>query len=353
MKIETLLPLGKVDPGLRAAETPLDLDAIGRDAAVVEALGYDRLVVEETKEDPFVIMGLAASATQTLGLGTSVVIAFPRAPAVTAMSAWTIQRMSRGRFCLGLGPQVRGHIRRRYGMQWSAAPPWMRDYIGALRAIWNCWQNGTPLDYQSQHYTLNLMVPLFDPGPIDHPDIPIVLAAVGPVMCAVGGEAADGIRPHPVCTPKYINEVMMPGVRKGAAKSGRPLDGFEIAMKPLVATAPNDEILATRIRDARARLAFYCSTPAYRKAFDIHGLTDLAEEMAVLSKAGRWEEMPDRITDDIMEKYVTIGTYDEIGDRLVERYGNVVTSVEFSIAVTADEDKDRLGALVGRLHAAA
>jgi len=353
MKIETLLPLGKVDPGLRAAETPLDLAAIGRDAQLVEDLGYDRLVTEETKDDPFVIMGLAAAATTTLGLGTSVVIAFPRAPAITAMSAWTIQKMAQGRFCLGLGPQVRGHIRRRYGMEWHTPGPWMRDYIGAVRAIWDCWQNATTLDYQSQHYNLNLMVPLFDPGPIDHPDIPIVIAAVGPKMCAIGGEVANGIRPHPVCTPQYITDVMMPGVREGAARSGRSLDGFEIAMKPLVATAPTDEILATRIRDARARIAFYCSTPAYRKAFDIHGLTDLAEEMAVLSKAGRWEEMPDRINDDVLEKYVTIGTHDEIADRLVARFENIVTSVEFSIAVGADDDRDRLGALVERLHAAA
>ena len=199
MKIETLLPLGKVDPGLRAADTPLNLAMVGDDAKLVEALGYDRLVVEETKEDPFVIMGLAASATTTLGLGTSVVIAFPRAPAITAMSAWTIQKMSGGRFCLGLGPQVRGHIRRRYGLEWHTPGPWMRDYIGALRAVWNCWQNGTPLDYQGKHYKLNLMVPLFNPGPIDHPEIPIVLAAVGPKMCGIGGEVADGIRPHPVC----------------------------------------------------------------------------------------------------------------------------------------------------------
>lgn len=353
MRIETLLPLGKVDPGLRAAETPLDLAAVADDARLVEQLGYDRLVVEETKEDPFVIMGLAASATTTLGLGTSVVIAFPRAPAITAMSAWTIQKMARGRFCLGLGPQVRGHIRRRYGMEWHTPGPWMRDYIGALRAIWDCWQNGSQLDYDSKHYKLNLMVPLFNPGPIDHPKIPIVLAAVGPKMCAIGGEVADGIRPHPVCSPKYINEVMLPCVREGAARSGRDLAGFEIAMKPLVATARNDEILEERVRDARARLAFYCSTPAYRKAFDIHGLTDLAEEMAVLSKAGRWEEMAPKINDDVLEKYVTIGTFEEIGARLVARYAGVVTSIEFSIAVGGDEDRDTLSGLVETLHGAA
>lgn len=353
MKIETLLPLGKVDPGLRAAERPLDIQTVGQDAKLVESLGYDRLVTEETKDDPFVIMGLAAAATTKLGLGTSVAIAFPRSPAIAAMSAWTIQKMSNGRFCLGLGPQVRGHIQRRYGLKWSAPGPWMRDYIGAVRAIWDCWQNDTPLDYRSEHYNLDLMVPLFNPGPIEHPDIPIVVAAVGSKMCETGGEVADGIRPHPVCTPKYIKEVMLPAVHAGAEKSGRSLDGFEIAMKPLIATAPNEELLAERVRDARARIAFYCSTPAYRKAFEIHGLGELAKELSVLSKAGRWEEMPERISDDILHEYVTVGTYDVIGQRLVDRFENVVTSIEFSIAVTNEEEKSRLGDLVERLHNAA
>ncbi len=352
MKIETLLPLGKLDPGLREPEQALDLAKVQDDARLVESLGYDRLVVEETKDDPFQIMSLAAVATTRLGLGTSVAIAFPRSPAITAMSAWTLQKLSHGRFCLGLGPQVRGHIQRRYGLKWSPPGPWMRDYIGAVRAIWRCWQEGTPLDYHSDHYNLSLMVPLFDPGPIAHPEIPIVVAAVGPKMCEAGGEVADGIRPHPVCTPKYIEEVMLPAVRAGASKSGRRLDEFEIAMKPLIATAPNEELLEKRVRDARARIAFYCSTPAYRRAFDIHGLGDLAKEMAELSKTGRWEEMPARIDDDILHTYVTIGLYDEIGDKLAARYKGVVTSIEFSIAVNNDDDRSRLEALIEHIHAA-
>ena len=350
MRIETLLPLGKVDPGLRAPEQPLDIDTVSADARLVEQLGYDRLVVEETKDDPFVIMALAAASTETLGLGTSVAIAFPRSPAIMAMSAWTLQQQSKGRFCLGLGTPVRGHIRRRYGMEWSTPGPWMRVYIGAVRAIWQCWQDRTPLEYQSNHYNLNLMVPLFDPGPIEHPDVPIVVAAVGPRMCEVGGEVANGIRPHPVCTPKYIDQVMLPAVKAGLARAGRSLDGFEIAMKPLVATAPNEDILAQRVRDARARIAFYCSTPAYRRAFEIHGLGDLATELAQLSKAGRWNEMPERISDDILHEYVAVGTYDQIGDILVDRFKGRVTSIEFSIAARDEHVQATLQDLVQKIR---
>ncbi len=351
MRAETLLPLGKVDPGLRAPETPLDISKVGADARLVEELGYDELMVEETKDDPFVIMTLAAQATTTLGLGTAVAIAFPRSPTSMAMSAWSIQKLSRGRFTLGLGPQVRAHIQRRYGLEPAPAGPWMRDYVGALRAVWECWQNGRPLDYESDHYRLNLMVPLFDPGPIEHPEIPIHLAAVNTVMCRIAGGVADGIRPHPVCTPSYIRDVMLPEVRAGAARSGRSLENFKVSIKPLLATARNETELKTRIRDARARIAFYASTPAYRAAFSHLGLDALADEAKLLSRAQRWEALPALISDEVLEAFVTIGTYDVIADRLFERYGSMVTNAEFSIPVRSPEEREILADLVRDLRA--
>jgi probable F420-dependent oxidoreductase len=340
--LETLLPLGKVDPGLRAPEVPLDLAQVGRDARLLEEIGYHGLVVEETKDDPFVIMALAAQATETLRLGTSVAIAFPRSPAVTAMSAWTLQKLSHGRFNLGLGTQVKAHIERRFGLPWSPAGPWMREYVGAVRALWDCWQNRTPLDVRGPHYTINLMVPLFNPGPIADPRIPIQLAAVNALMCQVAGEVADGLRPHPVCTPSYIEQVMLPAVRAGAAKTGRPLDAFQVSMKPLVAAAATEAELLPKVRDVRARIAFYASTPQYRAAFAHHGLGDLADRLKLLSRAQRWEEMPQHISDEVLHTYVTVGTYDTIARQLCDRYGGVVTTAEFSIAVKDAADRERL-----------
>jgi probable F420-dependent oxidoreductase len=342
MLLETLLPLGKVDPGLRAPEIALDLSHIGRNAKLLEEIGYDGMVVEETKDDPFVIMALAAQATARLKLATSVAIAFPRSPTVTAMSAWTLQKLSGGRFTLGLGTQVKAHIERRFGLPWSPAGPWIREYVNAVRAVWDCWQNSAKLDVKGPHYNINLMVPLFNPGPIEHPRIPIQLAAVNQVMSQIVGEVADGLRPHPVCTPSYIAEVMLPAVRAGAAKSGRSLDQFQVCMKPLVATAVTEEELAKKIVDVRARISFYASTPQYRAAFAHHGLGDLADELKLLSRAQRWEEMPRFITDDILHTFVTVGTYDQIARRLLDRYSGVVTHCEFSIPVNGADDKARL-----------
>lgn len=350
MKIETLLPLGKVDPGLRAPDTPLDIKTVGEQAKLVESLGYDGLMTEETKDDPFVIMALAAQATTTLKVGTAVTIAFPRSPTVMALSAWTIQKMSGGRFILGLGPQVKAHIQRRYGVAPHPAGPWMRDYVKAVRAVWDCWQNRTKLDYQGEFYKLDLMVPLFDPGPIEHPEIPIHVAAVNPVMCQVAGEVADGVRPHPVCTPSYIEQVMLPAVRAGAAKSGRSLENFSVSMKPLVAAAANEEELRPKIRDARARIAFYASTPAYAAAFDHLGLQDLANEAKYLSRAQDWEALPKLISDEVLDKFAVIGTYDKVGKKLVERFGRVVTNSEFSIPVRNEAERAALAGLVKDIH---
>ena len=352
MLLETLLPLGKVDPGLRAPEVPLDLATIGRDARLLEEIGYEGLVVEETKDDPYVLMALAAQATTRLKIGTSVAMAFPRSPTVTAMSAWTLAKLSKGRFTLGLGSQVKAHIERRYGMAWSPAGPWMREYVNAVRAVWNHWQTGAPLDVQGPHYTINLMVPLFNPGPIEHPDIPIHVAAVNSVMCRTAGEVADGIRVHPVCTPSYIEQIMLPAVRAGAARSGRSLESFQVCMKPLVATAATEAELVPKVRDVRARISFYASTPQYRAAFAHHGLGDLADKLKLLSRAQRWEEMPQHIDDEVLHTYVTVGTYDQIAQKLTERYGKVVTHCEFSIAVKDQADKERLRDLARTIQAA-
>jgi probable F420-dependent oxidoreductase len=278
-------------------------------------------------------------------------MAFPRSPTITALSAWTMQKLSGGRFTLGLGPQVRAHIERRYGMPWSAPGPWMREYVEALRAIWSCWQNDTRLDFQGAHYSLNLMPPLFNPGPIDHSDIPIHLAAVNTHMCQVAGEVADGVRPHPICSAEYIANVMIPEVRAGARKAGRSLAHFKICHKPLVATAADETELAARVRDVRARLSFYISTPAYRPAVEHHGLGDLARQLSVLARAQDWEKMPGYISDEVLGLYAVIGTHDEIGKKLQQRFGDIVTNCEFSIAVKSQADKDMLARIVREAHA--
>ena len=351
MKIEGLLPLGRLDPGVRAA-APLDIARVPDDARRAEELGYDGVLTEETKDDPFIVLGLAAQATQRVSLATAVAVAFPRSPTITAMSAWTLARLSKGRFTLGLGSQVRGHIERRFGVRWSPPGPLLRDYVGALRAIWHSWQHGTKLDYKSEHYNLTLMVPLFAPAPLEHPDVKIELAAVNPYMCQVAGEVADGIRAHPVATPRYIAEVMLPAARKGMAKAGRDGTAFTMCVMPLVATAPDRRALAERINDVRARVAFYASTPTYVAAFETDGHAETAKQLQALSRAQRWEEMPALVGDAMLDTYAVIGTHDEIAAKLKTRYGGLATHLEFTMPLASPSDADVLRALIADLKRA-
>jgi len=349
MKIESLLPLGKLDPGLREPDTPLDIRDFARLAGLAEEVGLDAVLVEETKDDPFQMMALGAAATEQIQLGTSVAMAFPRSPTATAMSAWSLSKLSGGRFMLGLGTQVRAHIQRRFGLDWSAPAPWMRDYIGAVRAVWRCWQERTPLEFTSDHYNLDLMVPLFDPGPIDHPDIPIHVAVIGPNMTAMAGECADGIRLHPVVTPKFIDEEILPNLARGAARVNRDVDECEVCIKPLVGTAPDEKTLDAVIRTVRARTAFYLSTPSYRRAFAIHDWEDRAREASEYSRQGRWDELSDLVDDEMLHTIATIGTYDQIAHRLNERFAGRVDRIEFSVPVNTPDDAAAFREILGEL----
>ena len=348
MKIEGLLPLGRLDPGVRRAEA-LDIARVAEDARQAEELGYDGVLTEETKDDPFIVLALAAQATSRVTLATAVAVAFPRSPAITAMSAWTLARLAKGRFTLGLGSQVKGHIERRFGVRWSAPGPWLRDYVGALRAIWDSWQHGTKLDYRSEHYTLNLTVPLFAPAPLEHPDIKVELAAVNPYMCQVAGEVADGIRAHPVATPRYLSEVMWPAAKKGIAKAGQDNAAFSMCVMPLVATAPDRAALTERVRDVRARVAFYASTPTYLAAFETDGHAETARQLQGLARAQRWDEMPALVDDAMLDTYAVIGTHDEIAAKLKARYGGLATHVEFTMPLAMPGEVDALRAILAEL----
>jgi probable F420-dependent oxidoreductase len=351
MQVETHLPLGKVDPGIRETERPVDVPGIPRDAALVERLGLDGLVLTETKEDPFVVMAMAATTTERIDLTTAVAIAFPRSPTVTALSAWTLQRASRGRFRLGLGTQVKGHIERRYGMRWHAPGPWLEDYIGAVKAVWTCWQERAPLDYHSDHYDLTLMNPLFDPGPIEHPFPPIHLASVNAHMSRLAGRHADGVRPHPICTRRYIAEVLRPAVAQGAAEGGRDAAEVEMVASPLIVTARTEAELADKVSAVRSRISFYASTRTYRAVFDLHGWGDVGEHLSALSRQQRWDEMEAHVTDEMVHEIAVVATYDTLADAVAGRYEGLCDRVEFSIPVETPDDEERLAEMVREIQA--
>lgn len=300
------------------------LGEAGEAARRAEALGFDGAWTPEAGADPFLPLALAAQHTTRLTLGTSIAVAFPRSPVVTAHLAWDLQRLSGGRFILGLGTQVKGHIQRRYGLPWDAPGPRLRDYIGALRAIWDCWQDKTPLDYRGRFYTHTLMPPFFSPPPMEHSRIPVHIAGVQPFMCRLAGEVADGLHIHPLHSVKYLREVVVPGVQAGLTAAGRQREDFSLVGSVIIATGETGVELDAARAEAKRQIAFYASTPNYRLILECHGWEGIGTELTRKSTRGDWDGMAGLITDEMLEAFAVVGSPGDVSKTLRERYDGLV-----------------------------
>ena len=319
------------------------------DAQLAEAVGYDGVVTEETAHDPFFPLLLAADHTTTLELGTSVAIAFPRSPMITANLAWDLQGFSNGRLRLGLGPQVKGHNERRFSVPWSPPAPRLREYVLALRAIWNTWATGAPLDFRGQHYSFTLMTPVFSPEPIANPHIPVEIAAVGPVMARVAGEVCDGLRLHPLLSPKYLTDILLPNLEIGAGKAGRKLSDIQLLGRGFVIVGDSDAEIRRGKQQVAERIAFYGSTRTYQGVLDVHGWGGLTPRLHEMSVQGKWQEMGALITNEMLETFAVIGAPEQAADQLIARYATLLSSVNFEMPVDTPEQQARARRVIARL----
>jgi probable F420-dependent oxidoreductase len=305
-----------------------DWHATAEAARAAETAGYDAAMTVELGHDPFAPLAIAALASQRIELTTSVAVAFPRSPTVLAAQAWDLQANSRGRFVLGLGSQVKGHNERRFGITWTAPAPRLRDYVRALRAIWRCWETKGRLDFHSEHYTLTLMTPDFSPAPTGLALIPITLAAVGDAMLRTAGEVADGVRLHPLCSRRYLEEICLPQITIGMRRSGRRREQFDIHGGGFVATGADETSLAAAIELVRRRIGFYGSTRTYRPILALHGLEDLGLKLHRMSVAGRWDDMAAEVSDDVVQIFAACGQHRDIARAIEQRYGGVADGVD-------------------------
>src|ERR1700761_4495939 len=300
-----------------------DLRQTAASAVASEATCYDSLLTMGNKHDPFLAHAIAAVNTDRIELGTSVAIAFPRSPMVVANACWDLQNASQGRFVLGIGPQIRPHNEKRFSVPWTAPAPRLREYVQSLRAIWTTWETGEKLDFRGQHYTFTLMPPYFIPPSTGQKMVPITLAAVGEHSLRLAGEVADGVRLHGFCTRQYLQDVILPRLREGMARTGRTREHFEITGGGFVATGADAEATAKMFEVVRGRVAFYGSTPGYWPVLELHGLGDLGRELNALSKAGKWQEMAGRVSDDVVHLFAAVGTHTEIAGKIAERFGGL------------------------------
>jgi probable F420-dependent oxidoreductase len=303
------------------------LKEVHRSARAAEDLGFAGLWTSETKHDAFLPLAIAANETREIELGTSVAIAFSRSPMETAQTAWDLQNLSEGRFVLGLGTQVKAHITRRFSMPWDRPAARLREYILAVRAIWESFQNEEPLEFEGEFYKHTLMTPFFNPGPIDYPEIPIYIAGVNTRLARLAGEICEGFHVHPFHSPEYVRRTVKPAIAEGAEGAGRDPEEVSLATSAF-AIAAEDEEKATEQRESiRSQISFYASTPTYRTVLEAHAWEEVGERLGTMAREKKWREMPALITDEMLSAFTIEATPAEIGPALRERYEGLIDRV--------------------------
>jgi probable F420-dependent oxidoreductase len=300
---------------------------IGDIARQAQAAGFGGLWVTEAAHNPYIASALAAGAADRLLIGTDVAIAFPRSPMVTAQAAWDLAALSGGRFILGLGTQVKAHLERRFSVPGERLAPRLREYIVALRAIFDAFAKRAPLRFEGEFHRFSLLTDFFDPGPIEVPDPPIYVAGVNERMARVAGEVADGFCVHPLNSPQYLSEVVRPSIEEGAKQAGR--DAGAVAMvAPVFTIVGDDGAERERQRDAiRLQIAFYGATPSYARIFEVHGRPDMTAKLGELLRAGDKAALAAAVDDHLVDAFSVTASWDSLAEALVNRFRGLADRV--------------------------
>jgi probable F420-dependent oxidoreductase len=323
----------KIDGGIG-----FDPVGIAAQAAKAEASGYDGVWSAETNHDPFLPIAIGAGATETLEFGTGITVAFARNPMTLAVVANDLQLLTKGRFMLGMGSQIKPHITKRFSMPWSHPAPRMRELILAIRAIWRAWETGEKLAFRGEFYTHTLMTPFFDPGPNQYGNPKILLAGVGQHMTEVAGEVADGFLVHGFTTERYLREVSLPSLERGAAKAGKTRADLTISYPGFVVTGADEKSTEAAATAVREQIAFYASTPAYRPVLELQGWGDLQPELNTLSKRGEWVKMGELITDEVLEAFAVVCPLDRVASEVRARFEGLVDRFSFYAPYKVDPE---------------
>ncbi len=331
-----------------AASNFLDIADFARWA---EDIGYDGLWSIETAHEPFMPLAIASTVTQRVTLGTAIAVAFPRNPTVLAHTCWDLQTNSQGRFMLGLGTQVKGHNERRFGVPFVSPVKKLREMILAIRAVWDCWQNGTRLRFEGEFYRLSMMTPFFSPSKIAQPQVPIYVAGVNRLITEMAGEVCDGFHVHPLNSPRFLRESLLPALETGARRAGRSRADLTLSTQALVATGDSTRAIAEQREEIRRQIGFYASTRTYAPVLATHGWAELSGTLNAKAAAGDWDGMAREVTDEMLDEFCISGPLDEIGAQLRTRYDGLLDRVSLYFPYRPGQNDAGLKRIVEGIHA--
>lgn len=314
-------------------------------ARQVEQAGFSGMLFTESSQVPWMMIAAAAMAAPTLEFSTGIAVAFPRSPMMSAQIAWELAQNTGGRFRLGLGSQVKGHIERRYGALWDKPAPQMHDYVAAFKACIRAFRREEKLQHAGRYYNLSLLPAQWSPPRHDFEDIRIDMSAVGPLMCRVAGELCDGVHVHPMHSMTYIHQRLLPGLDTGARRVGRSATDIDLIVPVFAVPGDTPEERAPLLQRARTQIAFYGSTPNYAFQFDDLGFPGTTGRLGALMKAGDLAGMAATISDEMLEHFALIARWDDMADALIARYRGVASRV---VSYLANEDIQRNPANLGK-----
>jgi len=296
-------------------------------ATRLEEAGFSGMLFTEAGQVPWMMITSAAMAAPRLQFSTGIAVAFPRSPMMSAQIAWELAQNTEGRFRLGLGSQVKGHIQRRYSATWDKPAPQMRDYVAAFKACIRAFRQEEKLHHEGPYYNLSLLPGQWAPGRHDFEDIKIDISAVGPYMCRVAGELCDGVHVHPMHSMTYIQNRLLPGITEGAAKSGRSASDVDLMIPVFAIPGDTPEEREAMLNRTRMQISFYGSTPNYAFQFDDLGFEGVTPQLGALMKEGNIQGMMNLITDEMLEHFALVARWDDMADALIDRYQGVASRV--------------------------
>lgn len=330
-----------------------DLEAVTPAAKFAEEMGFGALWAPETTATPYLPLGVAALATETIELGTAIAVAFPRSPMITAMDSWAIQKASHGRFILGLGTQVKGHNERRFSVPFEHPGPKLREMIEAIRHIWRSFQGEEKLAFDGEFYKFNLMTPFFNSGPIADPEIPIYIAGVNEYMCNLAGELCEGFHVHPFHSVKYLRETVLPAIDRGLETAGRKRSEISLVSPVFVCIGENEEEIEAAKGPVRMQLAFYGSTRTYQPVFAAHGWEETTAKLQKLMSEGRMAEMGAAITDEMLDEFALSCTYEDAAEKIIGKYEGLIDRAFFYLPISvglAPEQEKRWRSIIEAIN---
>jgi probable F420-dependent oxidoreductase len=285
---------------------------LAEQARAAEAAGIDCVwAVELFRSSLTQAMWMAAN-TERVGVGTGIAWAFTRSPMILALSALDIDEASGGRFRLGLGAGVKRLNETWHGVEYGRPAPHLRETVEAVRLIIEKAGSAEPIRYQGAYHDIDIKG-WVRPHPKLRETIPIYTAAVQEGMARAAGDVADGMIGHPMCSMRWLDEVLVANFELGLSRSGRERGDFDFL--PTVCCAIDDDEAAA-IDAARKTICFYATVRTYAPLWELHGFGDAAAAVGDAFRRGDFAAMPAHVPDEMVDTYTAAGPLDKVTERV-------------------------------------